>query len=64
MIKIVTYNLRWDNPEDGEFRFSNRKEEVISRIREEMPDVIAFQEMRADMQDWMEPRMPEYYFCI
>ena len=62
MIKIVTYNLRWDNPEDGEFRFSNRKEEVMSRIREEMPDVIAFQEMRADMQEWMEPRMPEYYF--
>lgn len=62
MIKIVTYNLRWDNPEDGEFRFANRKEEVIGRIKEEMPDVIAFQEMRADMQAWMEERMPEYYF--
>ncbi len=62
MVKIVTYNLRWDNPEDGEFRFANRKEEVISRIKEEMPDVIAFQEMRADMQEWMEQRMPEYYF--
>ena len=62
MIKVVTYNLRWDCPEDGEYRFSNRKEEVLSRIKEEMPDVIAFQEMRDDMQTWMEPRMQEYYF--
>lgn len=42
MIKIVTYNLRWDAPEDGIHRFSNRKEEVMDRIKEEMPDVIAF----------------------
>ena len=62
MIKIVTYNLRWDAPEDGIHRFSNRKEEVMDRIHEEKPDVIAFQEMRADMQEWMEPRMPEYFY--
>lgn len=62
MMKIVTYNLRWDAPEDGVHRFSNRKEEVMARIKEEMPDVIAFQEMRADMQMWMEPRMAEYFF--
>ena len=62
MMKIVTYNLRWDAPEDGVHRFSIRKEEVMARIKEEMPDVIAFQEMRADMQMWMEPRMAEYFF--
>ena len=62
MLKIVTYNLRWDAPEDGIHRFSNRKEEVMDRIHEEKPDVIAFQEMRADMQEWMEPRMPEYFY--
>ena len=62
MLKIVTYNLRWDAPEDGIHRFSNRIEEVMDRIKEEFPDVIAFQEMRADMQEWMEPRMAEYVF--
>ena len=62
MLKIVTYNLRWDAPEDGIHRFSNRKEEIMDRIHEEKPDVIAFQEMRADMQAWMEPRMPEYFY--
>ena len=30
MMKIVTYNLRWDAPEDGVRRFSNRKEEVMA----------------------------------
>lgn len=61
-MKIVTFNLRFDNPKDGEFSFEHRKEEVIRRIQEEKPDVIGFQEMRDDVQPWMEEHMPEYVF--
>ena len=61
-MKIVTFNLRFDTPDDGPFSFSNRKEEVIRRLREEMPDVVGFQEMRDPMQEYMEENLPEYVF--
>ena len=41
-MKIVTFNLRFDTPDDGPFAFSYRKEEVIRRLREEMPDVVGY----------------------
>lgn len=59
-MKIVTFNLRFNNPKDGEFSFEHRKEEIIHCIRTEQPDVIGFQEMRADMEPFMEEQMPEY----
>ena len=61
-MKIVTFNLRFNNPEDGPYSFDNRKEEVIRRLREEMPDVVGFQEMRDGMQEFMEENLPEYVF--
>ncbi len=59
-MKIVTFNLRFNNPEDGEFSFENRKEEIIHCIETEQPDVIGFQEMRADMEPFMEEQLPGY----
>jgi endonuclease/exonuclease/phosphatase family metal-dependent hydrolase len=59
-MKIVTFNIRFNNPNDGEFSFEHRKEEIIRRIKEEQPDVIGFQEMRDDMQPFMEENLPNY----
>jgi endonuclease/exonuclease/phosphatase family metal-dependent hydrolase len=61
-MKIVTFNLRFDTPNDGEFAFSYRKEEVIRRIQMEKPDIVGFQEMRDEMQVYMEDHMPGYYW--
>ena len=52
-MKIVTFNLRFNNPKDEEFSFEYRKEEIIRRIQTQKPDVIGFQEMRADMEPFM-----------
>ena len=59
-MKIVTFNIRFNNPNDGEFSFEHRKEEVIRRIQAEQPDVIGFQEIRDEVQAWMEEQLPEY----
>lgn len=59
-MKIVTFNLRFNNPKDEEFSFEYRKEEIIRRIQTQKPDVIGFQEMRADMEPFMEQHLPEY----
>lgn len=61
-MKIVTFNLRFDTPNDGEFAFSYRKEEVIRRIQMEQPDVVGFQEMRDEMHRYMEANLPDYYW--
>ena len=59
-MKIVTFNVRFNTPEDGEFSFEHRKEEIISRINAEQPDVVGFQEIRDEMQAWLEERLPDY----
>ena len=59
-MKIVTFNIRFNNPNDGEFSFDHRKEEIISRINAEQPDVIGFQEVRDDVQPWLEEHLPDY----
>ena len=34
-MKIVTFNLRMENPDDGPHRFTLRREAIVARIREE-----------------------------
>lgn len=43
-VKVMTYNIRWDNPDDGEDNWHNRKEALSSFIAGEKPDFIGLQE--------------------
>ncbi len=43
-LKVMTFNLRFDNPEDGPQRWTYRKEAVIRTILEEEPDLVGTQE--------------------
>lgn len=62
-MKIVSFNLRfvWEG-EDGKNSFIHRKEFVVSKIREEKPDVIAFQEMVEPIYEYLKKALPEYTF--
>lgn len=42
--KIMTYNIRYDNPKDGENQWSKRKEFLSSQIAFNKPDVFGIQE--------------------
>jgi len=42
--KIMTYNIRYDNPNDGENQWSKRKEYLCSQILFYSPDVFGIQE--------------------
>ena len=61
-MKIVTFNLRREDINDGEFRFLNRRDAIVRKIKAEAPDVIGFQEARHDMQPWLEAQLSEYTF--
>jgi endonuclease/exonuclease/phosphatase family metal-dependent hydrolase len=44
-LKIMTFNIRYDNPDDGIYSWQNRKKLVFSLLRKESPDIIGFQEV-------------------
>lgn len=43
-LKVMTYNVRFDNPEDGINAWSHRKERVFDLVRKYDPDILGVQE--------------------
>ncbi len=42
--KIMTYNIRYDNPNDGVNNWDNRKEDVLAIIKKYQPKILGLQE--------------------
>lgn len=61
-MKIVTYNLRMENQDDGPHRFSLRRDAILRRIRAERPDILGFQEALPEMKGFLEEQLSEYTF--
>ena len=62
-IKICSFNLRCETPNDGINQFSRgRCDRVIELIQNESPDVIGFQEMTSSMYTFLRDRLSEYSF--
>lgn len=59
-MKIVSFNIRYENEWDGPNGFEFRKELILDKIRREKPDVIGFQEVLPHVQDWLNASLPEY----
>lgn len=54
--RIMTFNIRYDNPDDGPFTWENRREMVISMIRFHRPDIIGIQEaLKNQVDDLAQP---------
>lgn len=50
---VMTYNIRYKNPGDGEDKWSNRLHGLVKQVRKNNPDVIGFQEvLLKQMQDF------------
>ncbi|KAJ5071673.1 DNAse i-like superfamily protein [Anaeramoeba ignava] len=43
-LRIMSFNIRYDNPDDGKFKWENRKKFVIELIKIYKPSVISLQE--------------------
>ena len=59
-MKIVTFNLRYDNDHDGENRWQFRKGLVLDRLEAERPDVVGFQEVLPHMADFLKNHLNGY----
>ena len=43
MVKIMSYNVRWDNPADGQDGWAHRKDVVASIIQKHQPVLFGLQ---------------------
>jgi len=60
-MKIVTFNIRMDNPEDGKNAFPHRRALIKKAIESRAPDIIGFQEVLPHMADWLKESLGDYY---
>lgn len=58
----MSFNLRYNNPDDGENAWPNRKEFVISLIEKYNPDLIGLQEALPEMVEYLSENLAEYVY--
>lgn len=59
-IRVLSYNVRYDNRHDGHDAWYARRDGVADLVRFHRPDVIAFQEPLPDQRADLRERLPEY----
>lgn len=60
VIKIITFNIRYDKPDPGNYRWEVRKNAVVSLISEYTPDVIGTQEVKLNQLLDLQQLLPTY----
>jgi len=59
-LKVMTYNIRYNNPGDSLNAWPNRKDEVVKLIRKYAPDVFGLQEALLGQVNDVASRMPGF----
>ena len=59
-LRVMSFNLRVETPNDGINRFFNRSPRVLETIRREDPDLIGFQEAKNEMRAFLREQLPQY----
>ena len=58
----VTYNIRYDTPNDGSDRWSNRKSGLVNQIKEIDPDIIGFQEALDHQVNYLDSMLSGHHY--
>lgn len=59
-IKVMTLNIRYDNPADSVFAWPNRASQVCNFIISEKPDILGMQEVLWNQYQFLDSVLPEY----
>ena len=59
-LKVLTLNIRYDNPADAPNDWSSRKDFVISFLKEEAPDIFGLQEVLWHQYHYIDSLMEGY----
>ena len=61
-LKLMTYNIRYDNPNDGENRWDLRKDWLANQVRFVAPDVMGIQEGLAHQVSFLDKNLTDYKY--
>jgi len=61
-IKFLTYNLRYDNPGDGDNVWPNRRELIAGQINFYKPDIFGTQEGLESQLKWLDENLPDFSY--
>jgi len=59
-LKAMSFNIRYNNPADGDNSWDQRKEDVVRLFRYEQPDIFGIQEGLNDQVLYLKTNLPEY----
>jgi endonuclease/exonuclease/phosphatase family metal-dependent hydrolase len=59
-LRVMTYNIRWPNPDDGPDRWDVRRPRVVQTIRRLRPDLLGVQECYRFQADFLLAGLPGY----
>ncbi len=62
-IRVMTYNLRYDNPDDGQDNWKFRKEFILSTFRFYKVDLIGIQEGLSHQVKYLSDSLPDFDWC-
>ncbi|MCB9157806.1 MAG: endonuclease/exonuclease/phosphatase family protein [Caldilineaceae bacterium] len=60
MLRIISYNIRYNNPDDGENAWPHRKARVVELLNRYQPDLIGLQEVRKEPLDDLIAGLPDF----
>lgn len=61
-LKLMTYNIRYDNPRDGENRWDLRKDWLANQVRFVGPDVMGIQEGLSHQVAFLDENLTDYKY--
>ena len=61
-IRVMSFNIRYNNPDDGIHAWDNRKENVVKLIRHYNPDVLGLQEALSGQISYLNDQLPDYHW--
>lgn len=60
MLKLITYNLRYDKPDPDQYNWKVRREAIASLLKYYSPDLISTQEGKAHQLLYLHRMLPDY----
>ncbi len=61
-ISVMSYNIRYDNPNDGKDRWNNRRNSIVTFIQNAEPDIIGMQEVLHGQLQFISNQITDYSY--
>ncbi len=61
-MRVISYNIRYDNPGDGPNNWDNRKEKVVSVLALHRPDIFCLQEALVHQLEYIDEAFPSFAY--